>query len=175
METTLYELSFNYTGLVLWVFLLFVGIVIFFTDKIIGKRTSSKPATPIGTREVSPKVIKICTRIVGGFIAVFALLCLISHFTDYREYQMRLDNEDVFVVEGYVENYHPRSTVEKAPENFEIDGVYFITGVEGESSHTYHTVAQDGGVVTHNGQHLKIKYVTNEFGENVILAICEIK
>ena len=175
METILYELSFNYIGLAIWLFFLFVAVTIFFTDKIIGKRTTSKPATPIGTREVSPKVIKICTRIVGGFIAVFALLCLISHSTDYREYQMRLDNEDVFVVEGYVENYHPRSTVEKAPENFEIDGVYFITGVEGESSHTYHTVAQDGGVVTHNGQHLKIKYVTNEFGENVILAICEIK
>ena len=175
METTLYELSFNYTGLVLWVFLLFVGIVIFFTDKIIGKRTSSKSETPIGTREVSPKVIKNFTRIVGGFFAVFALLFLISHFTDYRKYQMRLDNDDVFVVEGYVENYHPRSTVEKTSENFEIDGVYFITGVEGESSHTYHTVAQDGGVVTHNGQHLKIKYVTNELGENIILAIYEIK
>ncbi len=175
METTLYELSFNYTGLAFWVFLLFVGVTIFFTDKIIGKRMALKPATPIGTKEVSPKVIKIFTRIVGGFFAIFALLFLISHFTYYREYKTRLDDGDVLVVEGYVANYHPRSIIEKIPEHFEVEGVYFITGVEGDSSHTYCTVAEDGGVVTHNGQHLKIKYITNELGENVILAIYQIK
>lgn len=175
METILYELSFNYIGLAIWLFFLFVAVTIFFTDKIIGKQMASRPATPIGTREVSPKVIKIFTRIVGGFFAVFALLFLISHFTDYYEYKTRLDNEDVLVVEGYVANYHSHSEFEKIPEHFEVDGVYFITGIEGDSSHTYCTVAEDGGVVTHNGQHLKIKYITNESGENVILAIYQIK
>lgn len=176
MEIPLYELSFNYAGLIGLLILLFVELAIFFAaKKIFDKLMLLKPATPIGTKEISPKVLMIFARIISGFFAVFALLFLISHFTYYREYKTRLDNDDVFVVEGYVENYHPRSTVEKWPENFEIDGVYFVTGVEGEGSHTYHTVAQDGGVVTHNGQHLKIKYVTNELGENVILAIYEIK
>ena len=96
METPLYELSFNYAGLIGLLILLFVELAIFFaTKKIFDKLMLLKPATPIGTKEISPKVLMIFARIISGFFAVFALLFLISHFTYYREYKTRLDNDDV--------------------------------------------------------------------------------
>ena len=70
METTLYEFSFNYAGFVGIIVPLFISVVIFFADKIVGKRMTSKPATPIGAKEISPKTFKIFTRILGGFLSV---------------------------------------------------------------------------------------------------------
>ena len=97
-----------------------------------------------------------------------------SYIKEYRDYKTKLDNDDVFVAEGYVTNYKEYSTIEKTPESFEIDGVCFAYS-ERDETNGYHSIAGHGGVITHNGQHLKIKYVTNEWGENVILAIYEIK
>lgn len=82
----------------------------------------------------------------------------------------------MFVVEGYVENYHPMPYEGHDTEHFEIEGFYFeysdYTIMNG-----YNISASHGGVVTHNGQYLKIKYVTEEYdGEdnNIILYISEI-
>lgn len=174
METILYEFSFNYAGIVGIIVPLFISVVIFFADKIVGKRMTSKPATPIGAKEISPKTFKIFTRILGGFLSVACFVFVVSYIKEYRDYKTKLDNDDVFVVEGYVTNYQKFSTFEKTPESFEIEGVYFAYS-ERDETNGYHSVAGHGGVVTHNGQHLKIKYVTNEWGENVILAIYEIK
>ena len=174
METTLYEFSFNYAGFVGIIVPLFISVVIFFADKIVGKRMTSKPATPISAKEISPKTFKIFTRILGGFLSVACFLFVVSYIKEYRDYKTKLDNDDVFVAEGYVTNYKEYSTIEKTPESFEIDGVCFAYS-ERDETNGYHSIAGHGGVITHNGQHLKIKYVTNEWGENVILAIYEIK
>ena len=174
METVLYEFYFNYAGIVGIIVPLFIGVVIFFADKIVGKRMTSKPATPIGAKEISPKTFKIFTRILGGFLSVACFLFVVSYIKEYRDYKTKLDNDDVFVVEGYVTNFERFSVIEKTPEHFEINGVYFAYS-ERDDTNGYHSIVGHGGVVTHNGQHLKIKYVTNEWGENVILAIYEIK
>jgi hypothetical protein len=77
------------------------------------------------------------------------------------------------IVEGYVENYNPLPADGKGTENFEINGVYFAyNNADGRNGYT--AVAKHGGVITMNGQHLRIKYVTNEEGENIILYISEI-
>ena len=174
METTLYEFSFYYAGLVGIIVPLLVSIVLFFANEIVGKCMTSKPATPIGVKEISPRTFKIFTRIVGGFLSVACLIFVVSYIKEYRDYKTRLDNGDVFVVEGYVTDFERFSSIEKTPEHFEINGVHFAYS-EHDDTNGYHSVAGHGGVVTHNGQHLKIKYVTNEWGENVILAIYEIK
>ena len=174
METPLYEFSFYYAGLVGIIVPLLVSILLFFANEIVGDRRVSKSAMRIGVKEISPKTFKIFTRIVGGFLSVACFVFVVSYIKEYRDYKTKLDNDDVFVVEGYVTNYQKFSTFEKTPESFEIEGVYFAYS-ERDETNGYHSVAGHGGVVTHNGQHLKIKYVTNEWGENVILAIYEIK
>ena len=174
METTLYEFSFNFAAIVGLIFPLLISIVLFFANEIVRECKGSKTATPIGAKEISPKTFKIFTRILGGFLTVCCLLFMILHITEYKEYKTRLDNDDVFVIEGYVTNYKEYSTIEKTPESFEIDGVCFAYS-ERDETNGYHSIAGHGGVITHNGQHLKIKYVTNEWNENVILAIYEIK
>ena len=174
METTLYEFSFNFAAIVGLIFPLLISIALFFANEIVGDRRVSKSAMRIGVKEISPKTFKIFTRIVGGFLMICCLLFVVSYITEYREYKTRLDNDDVFVIEGYVTNYKEYSTIEKTPESFEIDGVCFAYS-ERDETNGYHSIAGHGGVITHNGQHLKIKYVTNEWNENVILAIYEIK
>ena len=77
-------------------------------------------------------------------------------------------------VEGYVENFHPMPSDGKSKETFDINGVEFAYSDynihPGYNKSQYH-----GGVITGNGQHLKIKYVFfNETYGNIILYIEEI-
>ena len=177
METTLYEFSFNYAGFVGLIFPLLVSIVLFFANEIVeivGNRMSSKSAAPIDTKEISPRIFKIFTRILGVFLTVCCLVFAVSYIIEYREYKTRLDNDDVLVAEGYVANFQKFSATEKMPENFEIDGVYFEYSKQ-DKTNGYHNIAEKGGVITQNGQHLKIKYVANEEDKNVILAIYELE
>ena len=63
-------------------------------------------------------------------------------------------------------------------EHFEIDGIYFEY-TDNEIMNGYNTTSSHGGVVTQNGQYLKIKYIVSEYdsGEsrNIILYIAEIE
>ena len=190
METTLYELSFNFAGFIGVLFPLLVSIALFFANEILGDRKGSKSDaqtddneivdeckgsnsdTKIGTKEMSPKAFKIFTRVIGGFLAACSLLFVVSYIIEYREYKTRLDNNDIFVAEGYVTNFQEFSATEKMPESFEIDGVYFEYSKQ-DKTNGYHNIAEKGGVITHDGQYLKIKYVTNGKEGNIILAIYE--
>ena len=187
METTLYELSFNFAGFIGVLFPLLVSIALFFANEILGDRKGSKSDaqtddneivdeckgsnsdTKIGTKEMSPKAFKIFTRVIGGFLAACSLLFVVSYIIEYKT---RLDNNDIFVAEGYVTNFQEFSATEKMPESFEIDGVYFEYSKQ-DKTNGYHNIAEKGGVITHDGQYLKIKYVTNGKDGNIILAIYE--
>ena len=65
-----------------------------------------------------------------------------------------------------------------AVEDFEIDCIYFEY-TDNEIMNGYNTTSSHGGVVTQNGQYLKIKYIVSEYdsGEsrNIILYIAEIE
>jgi hypothetical protein len=65
-----------------------------------------------------------------------------------------------------------------AVEDFEIDGIYFEY-TDNEIMNGYNTTSSHGGVVTQDGQYLKIKYIVSEYesGEsrNIILYIAEIE
>ena len=75
-----------------------------------------------------------------------------------------MKTDEIYVVEGYVENYHPMPYEGHDTEHFEIDGVYFeysdYTIMNG-----YNISASHGGVVTNNGQYLKIKYINDVISE----------
>jgi len=163
MEVVLYEFGFDYAKAIGFFIVLLIGAAFFFADKLIGSRT----------KEISPKVFKIITRSIGAFCLVVFLLFFTVHIAEYNEYKTMLESDSVSVVEGYVENYNPLPADGKGTENFEINGVYFAySNADGRNGYT--AIAKYGGVITMNGQHLRIKYVTNEEGENIILYISEI-
>ena len=81
-----------------------------------------------------------------------------------------MQDNDVKIVEGYVDQYHPMPSDGHDTEHFNINGVYFEYS-NYEIVNGYHDAASLGGVITHDGQHLKIKYIEDDSGNNVILYI----
>ena len=96
---------------------------------------------------------------------------------------------------GITENYHSAPESGHDTESFDINGVHFEYSYY-EIVNGYHKPASNGGVITGNGQHLKIKYIEDTYdedyetvirypgdnlegdypqGENVILYIAEIE
>ncbi|MBR3076731.1 MAG: hypothetical protein IKH07_02290 [Oscillospiraceae bacterium] len=74
------------------------------------------------------------------------------------------------IVEGYVENF---DTDPKRWEDFTVGNVHFSYGYQ-EMRFGYHNIRQKGGVITGNGQHLKIGYTNYGNYGNVIVYIEEL-
>lgn len=172
MEKVLYEYSFNPENMLLCLIPLAVGVV-FFANSIVQVRSKKKNRGWDGFVE---SLFKVLGFIVGPVGIVMFVMSVAGLVFEYKSYQETLKTDEIYVVEGYVENYHPMPYEGHDTEHFEIDGVYFeysdYTIMNG-----YNISASHGGVVTHNGQYLKIKYVTEEYdGEdnNIILYISEI-
>ena len=119
MEVVLYEFSFDYAKAIGFFIIPLIGAAFFFADKLIGRRV--EPYTDISsrTKEISPKVFKIITRLIGAFCLVVFLLFFTVHIAEYNEYKTMLESDSVSVVEGYVENYNPLPADGKGTENFE--------------------------------------------------------
>lgn len=78
------------------------------------------------------------------------------------------------VVEGYVENFEPRPWGSGGDESFEIGGVQFSYS-NVHTTQGYNKTKAQGGVITGDGQHLKIGYVfLNKYDGNVIVYIEEL-
>lgn len=172
MEKVLYEYGFNLENLLLCLIPLAVGIV-FLANSIAQVRSKEKSNGWDGFVETFFKFLGFIVGPIGIIMFVMSVLGLVFEYKNYKEI---LKTDEMFVVEGYVENYHPMPYEGHDTEHFEIDGVYFeysdYTIMNG-----YNISASHGGLVTHNGQYLKIKYVTEEYdGEdnNIILYISEI-
>ena len=172
METILYEFSFNYVKVIGFFIILVIGVAFFFADKIFGKNPTNSFVDP-KVKEISPAVFKNIVRSIGVFCFVIFLISFGGHIYEYNTYKTMLKTDNVSVVEGYVENYSPLPSDGKGTENFEINEVCFSYN-DATATNGYNTTARSGGVITGNGQHLIIKYVTNEYGENVILYIGEL-
>ena len=172
MEKVLYEYGFNLENLLLCLIPLAVGIV-FLANSIAQVRSKEKSRGWDGFIETFFKFLGFIVGPIGIIMFVMSVAGLVFEYKNYKEI---LKADEMFVVEGYVENYHPMPYEGHDTEHFEIEGVYFeysdYTVMNG-----YNISASHGGVVTHNGQYLKIKYVTEEYdGEdnNIILYISEI-
>ena len=123
----------------------------------------------------------VLLKVLGFTVGPFAILLFLG-FTElavrqYFEYKDLLETENIYSVMGYVENFHPMPYEGHDTEHFEVDGVYFEYS-DYITTNGYNTAASHGGVVTRNGQYLKIKYIVEEYEsgkiENIILYIAEI-
>lgn len=170
MNTILYEApsSFSLEFLIIPAIML-IFIVLF---PIIMKKSAEEKGTPI-PREglILMNVFLACGAL---FILFLSAIAFIFQYNMYNKTVGAYYSGEYQTVEGYVENFHPMPSDGKSKETFDINGVEFAYSDynihPGYNKSQYH-----GGVITGNGQHLKIRYVYfNETYGNIILYIEEI-
>ena len=172
MENVLYEYHVNYADYLWCLIPLLVGAG-FLYNSIVIKKSKNKEK---GWDGFVSSFFKIAGFIVAPIGIGMFLLTTVFMTIEHKEYKEKLANNDVLVVEGYVENFYPMPYDGHDTEHFEINGVYFEYS-DYIVMNGYHKSASHGGVITRNGQHLKVKYVVEEFeeeNENIILYIAEI-
>lgn len=168
MEKVLYEYSFNLKNMLLCLIPLAVGIV-FLANSIAQVRSKEKSKGWDGFVESFFKFLGFIVGPVGIGLFLFSVASLVIEHTDYEK---MLKNDEVYIVEGYVENYYAMPYDGHDNEHFEINGVYFEYS-DYNIMNGYNNSASHGGAVTHNGQYLKIKYITEEYeGENINIILC---
>lgn len=128
-------------------------------------------------RVVPPKSMKLVSR-VSLFLSLLAGLLIalsaLAIFTEYRTVSQAYHRGAYQIVQGQVNHFHPADPhnpiqKEKA-ECFTINQVKF--SYSGSAMTTgYNTPRALGGVITGNGQRLKIGYVTLQDGQNRIVSI----
>ncbi|PEJ59233.1 MULTISPECIES: hypothetical protein [unclassified Bacillus (in: firmicutes)] len=113
-------------------------------------------------------------RIGGTFCLLMFIFLTINQVYIFYHVKHLIDTNNVKVVEGYVEKYHPDSEYKGGNmENFTINGVYFEYSEGVISVGGYNNAASHGGVIRHNGQYLKIKYYKDRLDKNEIVYISQ--
>ena len=174
MELVLYEYGFDFREYLTNVIPLIVGIGFFsLSFSIIKTQKRGEEATGF-----LPSFFKVVGFIVGPLGVLLFLISTLGMMAEHIDYSKALETGDVCCVEGYVENFHPMPYEGHDVEHFEIDGVCFDY-TDYEIMNGYNQSSSHGGVITGNGQYLKIKYIesTYDSGENrnIILYIAEIE
>lgn len=159
MEVVLYEYKFEIKNILLCLIPLIVALIIAIA----------------GFRQMK-NVSKVATVFKFSLSAVLILISAILCFSKIRNYKVMkdyLNSADCLTVKGEVTEFHPMPSSGHDHEHFEINGVYFEYS-DYEIINGYHNAASKGGVITHNGQNLLIKYYHDEKKDkNIILYIVE--
>ena len=125
--------------------------------------------------DYDPEVTKKFCRVAFVVVAVFSVIIGIIKINMYSRTVAAYKKGEYMVVEGYVENFVPMPYEGKSDESFEINGVKFSYS-DYEVQYGYNNSKSHGGVITGDGQHLKIGYVYyNEQYGNIIVYIEEIR
>ena len=98
-----------------------------------------------------------------------------SHFHKTNELYK---NNKFKTIEGKIENFDPMPKAGHKHESFTINGVYFEYSDYYLAYHGFNNTASHGGPITHNGQELRLGYVTHtyhgrtkDFETNIIVKI----
>ena len=167
MNTVLYEasLAFNESD---WIPVLMLIIIPLF-PKIIEMWHEYK------CTDFDEKFVKNFCRVAFICVAVLSIILGICKINMYTRTVGAYKKGDYMVVEGYVEDFIPMPYHGKSEESFEINGVKFSYS-DYMVQYGYHNSKSHGGVITGNGQRLKIGYVYyNEQYGNIIVYIEEIR
>ena len=112
----------------------------------------------------------------SGLIAAGALIAQIimgvSAVKDYQQVVVAYEEGNYKTVAGEVENFCPMPYAGHGEESFEINGIYFSYS-DFIIQQGYHNAKSHGGVISADGQLLKIGYVEKN-NENIIVYIEEI-
>lgn len=161
METILYQYSFDALEYLLLHIPAVVGIAfILFSVSNIEKKKDKESLKFLqhGKRSL-PTALAVLFIIPGIIGILLSGVTAYNFLCNHNTITERIASDDVYVVEGYVENFHPMPAGGHDVEHFEINGVYFEYS-DLTLSNAYHKSLPYGGVITHNGQYLRIKYIT---------------
>lgn len=161
MGTVLYECSWTYDRHAMIPLMLVAAAVLMFQKK--------KP-------KGAERVFLLLFAVVSILVSLFTVA---EQIDQYNKIVLAYRKGDYQIVEGYVENFHPMPHEGHDTEYFEIDGIFFeysdFTVQQG-----YHNARSHGGVITGDGQHLRVGYIEmesatgNRMLENVIVYIEEL-
>lgn len=168
METVLYEYHFDIFEHLPNLIPLIIGVVFLFYSIASLREPKSR-----GWDGFIESFFKVAGFIVGPLCLLLFVASVISTVIDHVYLKSLLATDDVYVIEGYVEEFYPMPYEGHDTEHFVIDGVYFEYS-EYYIMNGYHKTAYHGGVIYGDEQHLKIKYIVDEYGENIILYIAEL-
>lgn len=107
-------------------------------------------------------------------VAAFVIPIILRQIDMYDKIVKAYQLGNYEVVEGYVENFKPVPNEGRKGESFDINGVSF-SYVNNEIMQGYNHIQADGGVITGDGQHLRIGYIYyNKTYGNIIVYIEEL-
>ncbi len=165
MGNVLYEATYEFDFFCL--IPLFMFIVACFFPRLIKKTCLERGA------KVNEKVIKIFSLFVQIILSIFVIFTIINEVVSYNQIIVAYENGNYDTVEGYVENFSPMSYEGHSEESFNIKDIEFSYS-DYVITQGYHNTASHGGVITHNGQHLKIGYITDDFTEKNTIVYIEV-
>ncbi len=165
MERELYNFGLNYGDYVWLLIFLVLGLVF---------GAASRACFRYPQKGIKEYVAGSITGVIAAGALLTFLGVIFGSLVLYQEYKELVQRGEVSQVVGMVEHYDPMPFTGHQEETFEIDGVKFSYSNYSGTFFGYKCAASHGGVVTHNGQHLKIQYLGTEEGHYVITYIAEI-
>jgi len=171
MGTVLYEAHYQFS-----IFSLIPIVMLFFV--ILFPKIAEKTALQQGKEmpQTAKRIVRIFCICAGIFISLVSLISITSEISMYTKVVGAYRRGEYEVVEGYVENFDPMPYEGHSNESFEINGVYFSYS-DYEIQQGYHNAKSHGGVISGDGQYLKIGYVQPypfSRNDNVIVYIEEL-
>ncbi|MBQ2661422.1 MAG: hypothetical protein IJF80_02060 [Clostridia bacterium] len=153
MGTVLYEAHYQFSLITLMPTLMLAVIILF--PKII-----EKDALKQGRKmsQSAKRIVRIFCIYAGIFVGLISLILITSEISMYSKIIGAYERGEYEIVEGYVENFDPMPYEGRSNESFEINGVYFSYS-DYAIQQGYHNSKSHGGVISGDGQYLKIGYV----------------
>ncbi|MBR5272876.1 MAG: hypothetical protein IKU25_05715 [Clostridia bacterium] len=174
MGRVLYEASFQFDPM--WIIPVVMLVIIAYLaknpDKVRGADTfGDNMQGRFGYQPLLNKRKMITRLCIIAFCAVlvFTIVVVVAQVRTYQKIVGAYKSGEYEIVEGYVENFEPMPDNKRGMESFEINGVDFEYSHR-EATMGYNTPLNKGGVITGDGQHLKIGYVCDD-DEKIIVYI----
>ena len=146
----------------------FAVVMIFIMPTVIRKSYEKKGI------DINIKFVRTFCCFAMAFLILWGILGFGGQWNMHDRVIGAYERGEYQTVEGYVENFDPMPYTGKKDESFEINGVKFAYS-DYNIQPGYNNAKSHGGVITGNGQHLKIGYVyLNETHGNVIVFIEEL-
>lgn len=171
MGTVLYEAHYQFSLFSLIPIIMLIFIILF-------PRIAEKTALQQGKEmpKTAKSIVRIFCLCTGIFISLITLILITSEISMCSRILGAYHRGEYEVVEGYVENFDPMPYEGHSNESFEINGIHFSYS-DYEIHQGYHNAKSHGGVITGDGQYLKIGYVqwySLSENRNVIIYIEEL-
>ena len=176
METVLYELHFRWGDLPILLIPLLVGMGFWAVSCGMSRaKEAGKDLTAPARRDLSnSKGVKWFLRGIALLCGAVFLLSGATYVADYTALKTRYKAGDYLTVCGFVEELTVAEYPDKGGDSFTVDGVTFAYTDTDLTLRGYRNEAQNGGIITREGQYLVIRYIPDPYtGINHILYIAE--